>query len=84
MLCYITKHALTQGIITSTVPEDKWNDNSSGLVLLHGYYLKKKDIFLDKEEAERNVEERRLSKIKSLQKQIKKLETFEVKYCKEN
>jgi hypothetical protein len=70
MKVYITKYALTQGIITSDVVDVGDNivyDN-------RGTYYHKPDWHESMDEAIQRAEAMRQAKIKSLQKQIKKLE----------
>lgn len=72
---YITKYALTSGIIEAEM-RVKDNGNScygkpKGYYYETGFYGN--DFFLNKEEALQNCENRRLRKIESLKKQIEKI-----------
>lgn len=79
---YITKYALTAGILEKEAEER--HDNFNDKVL---YALVKEDIgmtcyrigidaFYNIEDAKKNAEEKRSKKIESLKKQIKKLENI--------
>lgn len=72
---YITKFALSQGIIQATVT-NVLNDRSNS-VQLQGYdiyFLKGHEVFLSYQEAIQKAERMRLSKIKSLKKSLEKFE----------
>ena len=80
---YITKYALTSGIIVCQM--DVKDDGKSCYgkppewFMSVGFYGK--DFYLTKEEADKDCEERRLKKIQSLEKQLTKFEkmTFDAK-----
>lgn len=75
---YITKYALTKGVIEK---DGEIADYGNGHVraFVHGDYSSYgigSEAFYTKEEALKNAEERRIKKIESLKKQIKKLENL--------
>ena len=67
---YITKYCLTAGI-----EEAHGNVINGGYFKVEGNYslFNKKEFFASREDAENNAEERRIKKLKSLDKQIKKI-----------
>ena len=78
MKVYITKYALTDGIIeaesdTQTESKEKifafWNNDEFGI-----FYPRKEEVFFDKKSAIKKAEGMRQKKIESLKKRIKKLE----------
>lgn len=75
MKVWITKYALTDGIIEA---EGKQEKLTWGFVVLDGpyrnYWFCKSDCFEDKKSAINKAEEMRQNKIASLKKQIEKLE----------
>lgn len=75
MKVYITKHALTKGIIEC----EDWNffESNKSYIYTKEYYLNYKvgkDAFFDREEAIKNAYKKRDDKVKSLKKQIEKFE----------
>lgn len=80
MKIYITKHALTQGIVEA---EGEQIEDTPKMVKVlprtnshYSYYLFKPHWHENKEEAVAQAEKMRLAKIKSLEKQIKKLQNM--------
>jgi hypothetical protein len=68
MKIYITKYALTRGIVEREIEELGY------YYVLDGYICyPDKDLFLDKETAIENANAQKSRKIKTLQKQIEKL-----------
>ena len=67
---YITKYCLTAGI-----EEAHGEVRESGYFSVEGNYnlFNKNEYFESREDAENNAEERRIKKLKSLDKQIKKV-----------
>ena len=89
MKYYITKYALTSGIQIVQSNHDnnldnKFNNDERGCVFQYNYLIKNKEIFRNKEDAEKNFEEIKLKKIESLKKQLSKLEIMTIKYEKES
>lgn len=73
MKMYLTKYALTDGI---KVVDAESTSSDNDYVKVSGYYslfTLKKDITPDKKVALQRAEEMRITKLKSLDKQIKKL-----------
>lgn len=76
--CYSTKYALTIGVIEITTDEDL----KFGEVIKdseHIYYTVGANVFEKKEDAYRKAELMRVKKIKSLKKQLTKLESMSFK-----
>lgn len=76
MKVWITKYALTKGIVER---EGKLTSNNSISIINQGrslptYWFYEGEWYSDKESAIKKAEEMRQKKIKSLEKQIKKLE----------
>lgn len=69
MQVYITKYALSKGIFTGEAEIYKEYYKVKGS---YGLY-NKKEAFENKSDAVNNAEERRINKLKSLDKQMKKL-----------
>jgi hypothetical protein len=69
---YITKYALSTGIIETTETKDIGGGYITDIGSYNCYKLGR-DIFKTIEEAIANAEDRRIAKMKSLDKQIKKL-----------
>jgi len=69
MEVYVTKYALTQGIL---IEDAEYLDNGYWKVEGHYSLYNKNECFTDKESAIKNAEERRIKKLQSLDKQIKK------------
>ena len=81
MKVYITRHALTAGILER---DAKVEESVGGTILAfvkgnYNSYRVGTDAFLNLDNAKKNAEERRLKKIESLKKQIKKLELLKIK-----
>lgn len=81
MKIYITRHALTAGILERDAEVKEYVDGTKLAYVKSDYssYRLGADAFLNLEDAKKNAEERRLKKIESLKKQIKKLELFKIK-----
>lgn len=81
-LAYVTKYALTKGILKVEARKALVSEEVYGARLtenhLESLYRIGEEIFLDLEEAKKNAEERRIKKIKSLKKQIKKMENLKI------
>lgn len=75
MIIYVTKYALTTGII----PIDARAIYPDGSAAGRYSILYKNEFCLSLEEALSRAEEMRIAKIASLKKQIAKLETMEIK-----
>lgn len=81
MRVYVTKYALTEGILTMeaqpcqvvTMIEVKPKDNG------FTQYFHNREWHTDLEEAKARAEEMRQNKIKNLKKQLKRMETMEIK-----
>lgn len=79
MKFYITKYALTKGIIEEELEEYDYQNNDDEKLLsfkekeYYQFYYNS-DFFTGMKEAKANAEQRRVKKIKSLQKQILKLQ----------
>ena len=73
---FITKHALTVGIITRLVTLSPCNENMAKASDTNEHYHKD-EWFLSLPEAQANAEKRRDRKHKSLEKQINKLESLD-------
>lgn len=73
-IAYIFKYALTEGILSVPLKSDSINDN--GYLRKNGFggWFSSKEYSLSLAEAKEKAEVMRLKKIKSLQKQIQKLE----------
>lgn len=87
MKCYITKYALTSGISIMEILPEVWDDDvkrvywySSKECKYKLFFYKGKDIFLDKKDAEKRVEEMIEKSIKSLKNKISRLEKTIIKY----
>ena len=83
MKVWITKYALTDGIIEAESDEKTqtkkklfafWNNDEFG-----GFYPQKEEVFFDKQSAIKKAEEMRQKKIESLKRQIKNLEEMRFK-----
>lgn len=76
---YVTKYALTEGIVSAEFPEPQEGGNYvSGKLkaddFFETHYLLEKEAFRTPDAASADAERRRVAKIASLQKQIAKLE----------
>lgn len=80
MKVYITKYALTQGILEKDLEVSPAYYNDKIFYATEGFYSYRigTEAFLNIEDARKNAEERKLKKIESLKKQIKKLETLKI------
>jgi len=79
MTYYVTKYALTQGIVE--VPEDRGQNHIGYLYYDHGGWsiqVTNKDWFTDLPAATARAEAMREAKIKSLQKQLQKMKLIAI------
>ena len=72
---YVTKYALTAGI----KEVDEWKDIGDNYARVEGswvLYMLGRDAFTDRSDAVADCEKRRVEKIKSIKKQISKIEAL--------
>ncbi len=77
MKCYVTKYRLSEGALEVLDCEYSSVDSNYIHCRINGYLQMLKlgrDVFLDVDDARKDFENRRRKKIKSLKKQIEKLE----------
>lgn len=73
-IAYVFKYALTEGILSIPLKSDSISDNGYLIKDGFGVLFSSKEYSLSLAEAKEKAEAMRLKKIKSLQKQIQKLE----------
>jgi len=81
MKVYVTKYALTRGILLMEVT-DKFESNTILYSIKYGYF-NKGDHFKNIEEAIKDAEQRKEKKLIQLQNQLEKLENKNVTIIKE-
>ncbi len=79
---WVTKYALTKGIypVVAHIEDDGYAAHTHGLEPYPSYYAAG-TWYLTKEEALEKAEEQRLKRIKSLKKQLAKLQKMEIEVC---
>lgn len=78
---YITKYALTKGILTTTADAFTINDDGKGVWFEEGIIVDFPDWHWHVEDAIARAEELRLNKIKALKKNLEKLEKLDFTSC---